>query len=62
MHILGFLARTVTPLQAHCPDGPYLHGLRDAHLGGHTSGHGGGHGGAHTGLQGCGAQGGGHAG
>ena len=66
MHIFGFLARTVTPLHEHSPDGPYLHGLRGAaHFGGHGSSQGGGHaglqGGGQTGLHGA-SQGGGHAG
>jgi len=35
MHILGFFARTLTPLQEHSPDGPNLQPLRGAaHLGG----------------------------
>ena len=60
MHIFGFLARTVTPLHEHSPDGPNLQGLRGgAQRGGHTSWHGGGHGFSHTGL---GAHGGGHTG
>jgi hypothetical protein len=38
MHILGFLALTVTPLQEHSPAGPYLHGFKAAaHLGGQAS-------------------------
>lgn len=55
MHILGFVARTDTPLQEHSPDGPYLQGLRGA---AHFEGHGSSHGGGHAGLHGAG----GHAG
>lgn len=59
MHIGGFFALTVTPFDAHCPDGPYLHGFKGAaHFGGQASSHGGGHGfahgGGHTGSHGGG--------
>ncbi len=52
MHILGFLALAVIPLQEHSPAGPNRHGFKGlAHLGGQSSGHGAGHGaGAHTGT------------
>ncbi len=58
MHIFGFLALTVIPLQAHSPAGPNLHCFNGAqHFGGHGS-----HGGGHTFLGAHGAGHGSHAG